>query len=77
MQSVYLNVLFLTTQGIASKKGDLKTLGKKVVPMEDLFQKFRSWLKETGSQLASLSPPSTENPGRSRQMQQAKVYETY
>ena len=61
-------------QAIASKRGDLKTLGKKVKPMEDLFQKFRSWLKETEAQLASLSPPSTEDPDRTRQLQQAKVH---
>ena len=41
--------------------------------MEDLFQRFRSWLRETESQLASLSPPSSEDPDRGRQLQQAKV----
>ena len=60
-------------QAIGSKRSDLKTLEKKVRPMEDLFQKFRTWLSEIGTQLSSLSPPSQQEGERSRQLQQAKV----
>lgn len=63
-------------QAVGSKRSDVKTLEKKVRPMEDLFQKFRAWLSEIGTQLSSLSPPSPQDGERSKQLQQAKVRAT-
>lgn len=68
-----VHIVTVLSQAIESKRSNLKTLEKKVRPMEDLFQKFRAWLLEMGTHLSSLSPPSQQEGERSKQLQQAKV----
>ena len=57
----------------AGKKTDLKALGRKVHPMEDLFRQFKAWLESTNDTLDKLSPAASEQPEREQQLQKAKV----
>lgn len=66
-------LVFCPSQTATGKKADLKALGKKVHPMEDLFHQFRAWLESANSALDKLSPAATDQPEREQQLQQAKV----
>ena len=60
-------------QVAVGKRGDLKTLGRKVHPMEDLFHQFQAWLESTNLTLDKLSPAATDQAEREEQLKQAKV----
>lgn len=71
---LYLTLLFFFLFQVATgKKTDLKALGRKVLPMEDLFRQFRAWLESTNDTLDKLSPAATDQPERGQQLQKAKV----
>ena len=57
----------------SDKKTQLRTLDRKVRPMEDLFKEFRAWLGATEKKLGDLSPPAGESGEREQQLQEAKV----
>jgi hypothetical protein len=61
-------------QAATGKKTDLKTLGRKVHPMEDLFRQFKGWLEGTNDTLDKLSPAASEQSEREQQLQKAKVH---
>lgn len=61
-------------KAISDKRMELKSLEKKVHPMEDLFKQFRAWLEDTNNQLDALSPVAIASPERDQQLQKAKVH---
>ena len=57
----------------AEKQASLTVLEKKILPMEDLFSEFTSWLSGSEVALSSLSPPAAQQEERTQQLSTAKV----
>ena len=60
-------------QVASDRKQQLKSLERKIRPMEDLFREFRAWLQAAGGGLAALRPFGVEAEQRKGQLEQATV----
>ena len=58
------------------KQQKLRSLEKKIRPMEDLFHEFRTWMSSTEEKLAALSPAAIKEEERREQLELALVSES-